>query len=71
MDDEYNCKKILRFLTRKEGKKFIKDSIHDKSKNHLQLTSTYLCKQCDYWHVTSMKKDKSRNFGRFLNKKKP
>lgn len=58
-----NCKKKC-FQTRKEAKKEMKDLNHWREK---KLTNIYWCDTCSAFHLTSMDKNKSREYTRKNN----
>ena len=51
------------YLTRWEAKQAIKNPLLKKS---YKLTNVYFCDVCKSWHTTSMPKQKSRDYKRFL-----
>lgn len=53
-----------RFVTRKEAKR------HIKSNPKLGLTDCYYCENCLGYHTTSLEKQRSRNYKRYLLKLK-
>lgn len=66
MTDETKCFKKC-FETKADAKKYLKE----KNKTiHMGFTNVYFCDQCKSYHLTTMKKEQSRNLGRFLKKKK-
>jgi hypothetical protein len=62
-----NCDKV-RYTSRSDAKAAVKriNKAHVMGK---RLTDVYLC-ACGYWHTTSMPKQRSRDYRRFLRKLK-
>lgn len=56
------------YSSRKDAKRAIK-YFNTRFKDN-NLTDVYWCEECSYYHLTSMPKQQSRDYRRFLNKKK-
>lgn len=64
--DAPKCSKQC-YISRKEAKKSMKNI--NKTKHH-GLTNSYFCEECQSWHLTSIGKQRSRDWTRHLKKQK-
>lgn len=63
----FKCTKRC-YRNRHDAKKYIKET-NRAACLEFKLTGSYYCDMCKAYHVTSMPKQKSRDFGRFLKNK--